>query len=269
MGQSLWDQSTTPSSNLDISGVGIQENCPAGNMNDALRAFAAQVKGALVAVTASGTNTVTATLAPAPAAYVTGMSVHLIAGGTNTGATTLNLNGLGAKAVTVESPSGPAALVGGEMVNGETYRLVYDGTQFQLTNPTPQEGSFTATLAGGTTAGTFTASNQLGRYIRNGNLVTAWFRVTGTLNGAAGTAVINGLPFTSSNIGSLETTGGIAFVSNVTLTSGYSQFCLRLSPNTAQIKLTQSGSNVAFSDVPVSSLGSGTDIAGQVTFRIN
>ena len=47
----------------------------------------------------------------------------------NSGATTLNVNSIGAKAVT---KNGTVALVGGELVTGREYLLGYDGTQFQI-----------------------------------------------------------------------------------------------------------------------------------------
>lgn len=79
---------------------------------------------------ATGTNTITATLSPAPTSYATGMEVCILPAAANTGAVTINLNSLGAKAVQFKG----AALVGGEIVLGLPMMLVYDGTQFQVTN---------------------------------------------------------------------------------------------------------------------------------------
>src|ERR1019366_2328305 len=50
-------------------------------------------------VTSAGTNTVTLAYTTAPAAYVQGQQFSFIAGVTNTSAVTLNVNGLGPKAV--------------------------------------------------------------------------------------------------------------------------------------------------------------------------
>jgi hypothetical protein len=78
----------------------------------------------------AGTNTITASLStPSLAAYATGMVVRFIAAGANTGAVTLNINTLGAKAIT---KNGTTALTGGELVSGAVYDAVYDGTRFQL-----------------------------------------------------------------------------------------------------------------------------------------
>ncbi|MFO1057895.1 MAG: hypothetical protein U1E53_13115 [Dongiaceae bacterium] len=82
--------------------------------------------------TSGGTaNAQTVTLTPAPGAYYAGMVVTFLAGATNTGATTLNCNSLGAKSIFVAN----AACVGGEILSGKAYTVVYDGTQFQLLSP--------------------------------------------------------------------------------------------------------------------------------------
>lgn len=91
----------------------------------------------------SGTNTVTASATPAIAAYAAGQSFKFKAGGTNTGAVTLNLNSLGAKAVQKRG----AALVAGDVTANNVVEAVYDGTQFQLISPTAVEAAST-TAAG-------------------------------------------------------------------------------------------------------------------------
>jgi hypothetical protein len=79
----------------------------------------------------SGTNTYTATLSPAPTSYTTGMEVSILLANANSGAATLNLNSLGAKALQKNG----AAFVGGEIAAGMTAEFRYDGTNFQLLNP--------------------------------------------------------------------------------------------------------------------------------------
>ena len=61
-----------------------------------------------------------------------------------------------------------------------------------------EEGTWTPTLSGNTTAGTMTG-NTAGRYTKIGNQVFIEFRLDNvTLSGAAGTIKISGLPFTAS-----------------------------------------------------------------------
>lgn len=82
--------------------------------------------------TASGVNSLAAPLSPPPAALATGMRVLIKIASDNTGAVTLNLNGLGAKAVTYAG----AALSAGMLKAGQIYALAYDGSSFQLTTTT-------------------------------------------------------------------------------------------------------------------------------------
>lgn len=76
----------------------------------------------------AGTDTITASITPSPAAYTAGQTFRFVAAATNTGAVTLNVNGLGAKAITKD---GTAALTAGELRSGAVMEVVYDGTQFQ------------------------------------------------------------------------------------------------------------------------------------------
>jgi hypothetical protein len=82
-------------------------------------------------VTSGGTATAqTLTYPNAPAAYSTGDVYRFTVGVglTNTGATTININGLGAQAVQI----GGLALTAGKLVAGQYYTIAYDGAHFQL-----------------------------------------------------------------------------------------------------------------------------------------
>jgi hypothetical protein len=72
------------------------------------------------------------TLSPALGAYAAGNLFSFVAPNTNTGASTINLNSLGAKSITKQ---GSTALVAGDIVSGRIYLIEYDGTRFQLINP--------------------------------------------------------------------------------------------------------------------------------------
>jgi hypothetical protein len=78
----------------------------------------------------AGTNTVTATATPVPAAYVVGQVFQGIAAVTNTAATTLNISGLGAGAVQVAG----AALTGGELIANAPFTVIVSAVTpvFQL-----------------------------------------------------------------------------------------------------------------------------------------
>lgn len=102
--------------------------------------------------TSAGTaNVQTLTYDVAPAALVTGDRFLFKVGAslTNTGATTLNINGLGA--TTIQSRDG-AALVGNELVAGQFVEVVYDGTNFRLFKPSPATTLNTPSNPTGTTS---------------------------------------------------------------------------------------------------------------------
>ena len=124
----ITDLSTTAASN---SPAGSETPSVLDDVQRAHAAFIAQLRDNKVSWggTAGGTaNAFTLTPSPASTSYVTGQAYQFIAVGTNTGAATVNVSALGAKAVQYEG----AALTGSEILSGKMYSIRYDGTQFQL-----------------------------------------------------------------------------------------------------------------------------------------
>ena len=121
----------------------------------------------------SGTDTITAVGAPVVAAYAAGQMFYFVATGDNTGAVTLNIDSLGAKAVTRD---GSVALAAGDIKSGEVVVVVYDGTRFQVVSQLNSAGnatfanvSITSALNVGGVA-TFTANPVLSGGTANGVL---------------------------------------------------------------------------------------------------
>lgn len=80
--------------------------------------------------TVGGTaDAITLTPSPAITLYSAGMRFAFAATGTNTGATTVNVSGLGAKSV--KTLLG-AALAAGDITSGNVYSMTYDGTDFRV-----------------------------------------------------------------------------------------------------------------------------------------
>lgn len=107
---------------------------------DKLPSIAELLQGRVNFAAADGDgNTITATYARNPGAYVEGASFRLKLNATNTAAASLNVNALGAKAV--KSASG-ADLVGGELVAGSIQDFTYVGGVFRLpaTGPAGPQG---------------------------------------------------------------------------------------------------------------------------------
>jgi hypothetical protein len=84
-------------------------------------------------------NTLTVTLSPAITSYTAGMEFNIKVANTNSGASTININGLGAKNIKLSSGANPTA---GDLLANAISILFYDGTNFQLLNP--QTVSFSA-----------------------------------------------------------------------------------------------------------------------------
>jgi hypothetical protein len=102
---------------------------------------AAQVTGAasqagvqnesyVYAADSGAANVYAVTLAPVPGAYAAGLQVTFKAANANTGASTLNVNGLGAEAI--KKSGGATALATGDILAGQIVSVVYDGTNFQI-----------------------------------------------------------------------------------------------------------------------------------------
>lgn len=84
---------------------------------------------------------------PQTVSYTAGLAILVKVGHSNTGASTINVNGLGVVNITTQSLS---ALSAGMMLAGSIVTLIYDGTQFQLQSAT---GSFSTITTGTLTVG--------------------------------------------------------------------------------------------------------------------
>lgn len=114
-----------PFSNNKITGLG------AGTARTDAASLATIQDGTGVYVgTVGGTaDVITLTPSPAIASYAAGQLFAFIASGANTTSVTVNVSGLGAKAIT---KNGTTALVAGDIPSGFLATIRYDGTRFQL-----------------------------------------------------------------------------------------------------------------------------------------
>lgn len=109
---------------------------------------------------ASGTDTITVSMAKAPGAYIAGQRFTFKAAATNTGSATLNVNSLGAKTIKKKDVAGGtiAALSAGDIISGGIYTVFYDGTDMLLE---AVDGGGLQSVSQGdlnTSTGTFSAS---------------------------------------------------------------------------------------------------------------
>ena len=120
--------------------------------------------------TIAGTNVITAVAPVLMSAYATGQTFYFLAAGGNTGAVTVNINAIGAKAVKKTDGS---ALISGDILTGAAVQIMYDGTNFQLLS---DSNGTNETVGNLTVTGTTTATG----------LITANGGVSGALNGSLG-----------------------------------------------------------------------------------
>ena len=126
------DGQTTVTANLPMGGFKHTGTAVASSRTDYLRASQLQDND-LTTYTATGTDTYAITPSPAVTSYTTGQSWLVIFTNAGTTAATLNVNSLGAKAIT---KNGTTALIEGDISAGQAYCCTYDGTRFQI------EGAF-------------------------------------------------------------------------------------------------------------------------------
>lgn len=87
----------------------------------------------MVYAAVSGTDTLTWSLTPAPAAYTAGMGGLIKIANNNTASATGNVNSLGAKTFKKMTSAGLADLAAGDLIAGGIYPWVYDGTYILIT----------------------------------------------------------------------------------------------------------------------------------------
>lgn len=130
--------SSTPADNDAAPPNGMPEGMAPSAVNDAGRDMMAEIRllgdlarGPLHLLTSvSGSDTIVGTATPAIAAYAAGQRFAFIAAGSNTGATTLNVNSVGA--VAIKKGTASAALASGDIPSGALVEVMY------LTSPSTQ-----------------------------------------------------------------------------------------------------------------------------------
>ena len=132
------------------------------------------------------------TLASPPAILTTGMAFDILVTNGNASSVAININGLGIKNIFKNGN----ALIGGEIVSGQTIELRYDGTQFELKNPS--SGALPSSNAMLTVKETLFTSS--GTYTPTAGLVYAIVEAVGG-GGAGGGAAATGSGQSSTGAG--------------------------------------------------------------------
>jgi hypothetical protein len=185
------DGQTTPTANIPMGSFKITSLGAGTAATDAAQYGQLQA-GATTIATVTGTDTYVGTLTPAIAAYATGNLFSFVAPNTNTGAATINLNSLGAKNIT---KLGSTALAAGDIVSGRVYQIEYDGTRFQLLNPSASSvASFSAGSTGFTPSSATTGAVTLAGTLAttNGGTGLTSFTANGVVYASSSSALATG-----------------------------------------------------------------------------
>ncbi len=166
--------------------------------------------GLYVSAVGGSADVITLTPSPAITVYAAGQVFSWIASGANTTNVTVNVSGVGAKALT---RNGTTALIAGDILSGSLISAQYDGAQFQLLNPiVHDESAWTAwTPALGGTA-SYTA--RVGRYKKVGRKVDYFGSISVNLIGSGSASVISGLPVAAASLGCNQS-GSVSFWSGI------------------------------------------------------
>lgn len=193
---SVYDWSLTEANNATAdSDINWNEGQPPSTVNNSARFMMRRGKELLTdlggSLSAGGTaNALTLTAQSPFTALANGLIVSFRATATNTGAATINVNALGAKAIVKMDHGGEKALVGGEIQNSGMYMLQYS-----------------AALASGVGAWlllspTIAAESTLGsgaQFFRIGSMLIQFGRFTGTTSGGGGLLVTFATAFADTN----------------------------------------------------------------------
>ena len=267
------DGQSTPTANIPMGSNKITGLANGTLINDAATLGQVQSTAAKLITSVSGADTVTGIMSPTLTAYAAGQLFYFVAAGANTGAVTLNIDGLGAKAVTRD---GASALAAGDINSGEMVVVIYAGTRFQMINAA---NSFGNTTINGTLTVTGNTGLQANVSITSALSVGGTFNVTGaatlgstlsvtgksdlptvstaSINAAVAvvtTGTVTNLTSTSASIASVN--AGVALLTTATVTD--------LTASGASIASANIG-NLQFTAASIASINAGVAVVTNLT----
>ena len=267
---------STPSNNADINDINIAENCPASNINNAIRELMAHLKNvdtgsqALTALSVTGDLTVG--------------DGHTI--GDQSSNDNLLIKSSSGENIELDSNNGSHIF----KKNGtENFRVNDDGevrvtdnivlstagkgihlgvTSATASNLLEDYEEGTSTLSFSSSGSTFQYSYQIAFYTKIGRMVNlvCYMQLDGGGNSFSGNTVnITGLPFTSINNAGHQATSACR-LRFVNLGTGFTYLMATVGSNTTTVSLLQCGDNVAPGTIGANQLSSSS---GQVMFSLS
>jgi len=214
------DGQSTPTANIPMGSFKLTGLANGTAAADAVRMSQLQSNGANYITVAGTADVITGGITPALTAYAAGNEFVFVVGSTNTTSVTLNVDGLGAKAITKD---GTGALTAGDLTAGDVALIVYDGTRFQLVSASYGVSSWAGGTTGLTPASATTGAVSLAGtlVVANGGTGAATLTANNVLLGNGTSAVQVVAPGTSGN---LLTSNGTTWSSTAPAASGVTTF---------------------------------------------
>jgi len=202
-GSTLTFDGTTLSSSIASAAAGLSlDSSSAGKANTVYRSAGTQKAIVGLAGAILGTSSTDLGLFAE-----TGGAVKLFANGASTNSGTFNQYGFGI---------GAAVPTAGQ---GITFPAAQDASSNANTLDDYEQGTWTPTVVGTTTAGTAVYSQQNGQYTKIGNMVTATAYVEWSVHTGTGNITLRGLPFTTLSSGANLGAVTLAYNHNIALTA--------------------------------------------------
>ena len=270
--------SSTPSSNSDINDINIAENCPASNINNAIRELMAHLKNvdtgsqALTALSVTGATT-SGTLKVSDGGTIGSASktdaitiassglVQLTSTGIGAGSQVFQVIDDGATLFQIRSEDGNVSF---PQSGAGIYLGVTSGNSANLLDDY-EEG--TADLAFSSIGSSFSYTYRKCYYTKVGNLVNiiVYMQLDGSNTFSANTVAITGLPFTSVDEAAHQSSSACR-VRFFNFDSGFTYLMATVGQNTSEVGLLECGDNVATGGVVANQLSSSS---GQIMFNLS
>lgn len=153
------------------------------------------------------------------------------------------------------------------VANTGVYLGVTSGNSANLLNDY-ETGSWTPTLS--STSATFSYSFNSGHYVKVGDIVSCWARITSnaTPSGTTSNALfIAGLPFTIYNHSDLYSGDSLGHFISYNIPSGYTSAAIQYQQSSATVILVNTGDNAGESAGTASAVSSSTQFRFRLTYR--
>jgi hypothetical protein len=154
--------------------------------------------------------------------------------------------------------------------SGGTMQMLATGKNvFTSANDGYNQGTWVPVVAGDGTAGSVSYTTRTGFFhLENGVVTATAYIVTTSVSGGTGSAIISGLPFTSTSTANYSSGCSISTYGGITLDSGYTQLGAGINAGVTSIKIYESGSGKALTALPIANVPNSSGIVLTCSYMV-